>query len=308
MTPLLSATLVLTYHRVAAGRDPLMQCVHPERFADQMKALSRLAEVVPVSDVTRKGRGLRVAVTFDDGYADNLRVAAPVLREAGAPATFSIVARILDDREEFWWDRLEHLLLDDHGRGGPEALAVEVGGRRLRVDIRTYPGRERAVTALNRRLRVLPAADVALAMSAVEAQLGRPQPPPACVAHEVLDRDEVRRLAEDELFEVASHGMTHTMLSATSGEDESKEIGGAKEALEHATGGHVRTFVYPYGTSTSFTADTVRTLRAAGFERALLNTPGLVGHFADRFRLPRFMVYDWTADRFERQVREWVAA
>lgn len=305
MTMLPSASVILTYHRVAVGRDPFMQCVRPERFAEQMKRLAALAEVVPLSEITSRGRGLRVAITFDDGYADNLNTAAPVLREVGLPATFSIVARILDDAEEFWWDRLEHLLLDTDD--GPQTLVVEAGGRTLRVDIRTVEGRSRALTALNRRLRELHPAEIAATMAAVTAQLGGFQPGP-CEAHRLLTRNEVGQLADEPSFEVACHGMTHAMLSAVSGGDEHREVHEAKDALEAATGKPVGTFAYPYGTRSSFNAQTIDALRSTGVRRAVVNTPGLMGRFADRFRLPRFMVYDWTADELESEIKRWVAA
>ncbi len=307
MTGFPSASLVLTYHRVADGRDPYLQCVQPERFAEQMRRLATMAEVVPLSDITRRGRGLRVAVTFDDGYADNCHVAAPILRDAGLPATFSVVARILEDPREFWWDRLEHQLLDDtEATAFPETLVVEIAGRGVRIDIRTQEGRARALKVLNRRLRVLPAADIAASLESVTAQVGS-RASASCDSHRLLTRQELGQLSDGDLFEVACHGMTHTMLSAV-GAEEKVEVSGARQALEQATGRPVRTFAYPYGTATSMTSQTVRALREAGFSRALVNTPGIVGRFSDRFRLPRFMVYDWTADQLEQQLRDWAAA
>ena len=52
-----------------------------------------------------------MAITFDDGYADNLQVAAPLLAERGLPATFFIVSGTIGSGREFWWDELEGLLL-----------------------------------------------------------------------------------------------------------------------------------------------------------------------------------------------------
>jgi len=49
-------------------------------------------------------------------------------------------------------------------------------------------------------------------------------------------------------------------------------------------------------------------VREAGFERRLTTLPGLGGRFADRFRIPRFTVEDWTGEQFDERVREWAAA
>ncbi len=83
--------LILTYHRIRhPGRDPLLQCVDPEHFADQLRRLPALAEIVPLAELREPARGRRIALTFDDGYADNAAVAVPALRSAGLPATFFV--------------------------------------------------------------------------------------------------------------------------------------------------------------------------------------------------------------------------
>ena len=88
--------LILSYHRIAAPSwDPWDLCVSPEHFEKQLEVLAHRAELVPLSDLAsqlragRRGRPV-VALTFDDGYADNLHVAQPLLERYGAPATVFI--------------------------------------------------------------------------------------------------------------------------------------------------------------------------------------------------------------------------
>lgn len=45
-----------------------------------------------------------LAVTFDDGYADNARLAAPVLNKYGIPATFFVTAGFIDSSQQAPWD------------------------------------------------------------------------------------------------------------------------------------------------------------------------------------------------------------
>jgi peptidoglycan/xylan/chitin deacetylase (PgdA/CDA1 family) len=52
----------------------------------------------------------QVAITFDDGYADN-RAAAVILAAAGLPATFFITVGRIGERREVWWDRLEQVVM-----------------------------------------------------------------------------------------------------------------------------------------------------------------------------------------------------
>ena len=52
-----------------------------------------------------------MALTFDDGYEDNLRIAGPLLQRYGAPATFFLTTAGLIGPAEYWWDTLERILL-----------------------------------------------------------------------------------------------------------------------------------------------------------------------------------------------------
>ncbi len=79
---------ILTYHSVGQ-RDHEMN-VAPKAFRRQMAWLAENTTVIPLSDAARGVPG--VAITFDDGYADNLHNAAPVLREFHLPATIFMVA------------------------------------------------------------------------------------------------------------------------------------------------------------------------------------------------------------------------
>lgn len=293
--------LVLTYHRVAAGRDPLQQCVHPDRFGEQLDALARVAEIVPLSDLDRPSAGRRVALTFDDGYRDNATEAAPRLRAAAAPATFFVPARILGDPGEFWWDRLEHAHLDREPT--VPFVTVEIGGKDLRVDVRSPAGVSRSLKALNRRLRPLPLAQIEPVVAEVEAQLGAGDGP--CTAHSLLSTADVAGLAADPLFEIGGHGSTHTMLAALPRTEQRHEIEGSRTALEAATGGSVTSFAYPYGTPESFDIATAKLVRAAGYERACSNIGGAVSAGRRRYDLARHMVYDWPGAELAQRVRAW---
>ena len=109
--------VILLYHRVARPeRDPQLLSVAPEQFEGQMSLLRSRFNPLSLDRLSRMIRGggaippRSVVVTFDDGYADNLHHAAPVLERHGVPATFFVESGHLGSTREFWWDELERLI------------------------------------------------------------------------------------------------------------------------------------------------------------------------------------------------------
>ena len=68
-----------------------------------------------------------MAITFDDGYADNLYTAKALLERYNIPATVFLTAGFIGQDREFWWDELDRLLL--HPGTLPETLHLSINGR-----------------------------------------------------------------------------------------------------------------------------------------------------------------------------------
>lgn len=97
----------------------------------------------------------------------------------------------------------------------------------------------------------------------------------------LLTADGIRRLADTEGLEIASHSLTHIDLTKADDALLGAEVGGSRALLSELTGREVLGFCYPYGTVGQRVADVVR---AAGYEYACAIDPGpLTGPFA----LPR---------------------
>ena len=113
-----SSPLILLYHRVAnAEPGPHANVsglsVTPEHFEQQLAVLRRRFAPLRLRDLLESPPRFRhpaVAVTFDDGYADNLHAALPLLERFGIPATFFVTSGMLGGQREFWWDTLERWL------------------------------------------------------------------------------------------------------------------------------------------------------------------------------------------------------
>jgi len=293
-------SLILLYHRVAeTSRDPQNLCVSPQTFAAHLDWLSQAGiEIVPLHEILRHGSRPRVALTFDDGYADNAHHARPILEEKGAPATVFVVAGMVGSRSPFWWDELEEMLLG----GSPIAdqIDLEIEGRRVVVDVRSVAGKERAYWTLHRRLRPLPQPAIASAMEALRRQVG-PEPGPGR-APRCLTLEELISLRDSTVVELGSHTVSHPLLKSLAREEQQAEIAGSRERLEQMLGRRVDLFSYPYGGLDAFDRTTARLVSDAGYVAACSGLSARVSRRSDRFALPRVVVHDWGREKFEAQL------
>jgi peptidoglycan/xylan/chitin deacetylase (PgdA/CDA1 family) len=92
--------------------DPGGMSVFPQRFVEQIELLKRTVDLVSLEGIASAQSDPDLpAITFDDGYADVLIHAKPVLECFRVPATAFITTDFLDTKHEVWSDELASLIL-----------------------------------------------------------------------------------------------------------------------------------------------------------------------------------------------------
>jgi peptidoglycan/xylan/chitin deacetylase (PgdA/CDA1 family) len=325
------AALILLYHRVAEVQpDPWALCVRPQHFAEQLEVLRRHGRVLGLRQLTAALRedtlpDRAVVVTFDDGYADNLYQAKPLLERYDTPATIFLTADAIGRRREFWWDELERLLLrpgklpatlrlkvtnDEHQWELGEAADYDDDSGRAHSGWRAWgespPSlRQSLYRAVYQLLYPLPeqqrrdAQDQLLAWAGASAGEARP-------SHLPLTAEEAAALAEGGLVEIGAHTVTHSLLSAAPASVQEREIRQSKAYLEEIFGSPVTSFAYPFGKQGDYTEQTVAIVREAGFSCACSNFAGVVSHATDHFQMPRVYAMDWGGEEFAKRLSSWL--
>lgn len=93
---------VLCYHSIHPSSD--FASATPQLFEEHLRWLSTECRVVGLNMVLSRARAGRldkpeVAITFDDGMADNFEIAFPLLQKYGLTATFFLTAGLLERSE-----------------------------------------------------------------------------------------------------------------------------------------------------------------------------------------------------------------
>lgn len=92
---------VLMYHSVGSlvrGDKIGIHSISLERFQDHIDILS-YTKIVPLLPIVIPEGQLNIAITFDDGYADNLYVVAPILEKKGIPFTVFVTTEYIRRHE-----------------------------------------------------------------------------------------------------------------------------------------------------------------------------------------------------------------
>jgi peptidoglycan/xylan/chitin deacetylase (PgdA/CDA1 family) len=287
------------YHRVAdADFDPWKLAVSPRRFDSHMRAVNRLGSPMSLGEMLRRmGEDAlppnAVAVTFDDGYSDNLFHAKPVLEKHGVPATVFVTSGYIGGEREFWWDELERMVFRKERL--PETLNAEVDGAPLRIRVGSSKrARMRAYFSLWEKLHPLSGDERDAALSRLRRQAGDDGRPRG--SHRPMTKDELKKISAGGLVEIGGHTATHPALATLSRAEQKQEIRAGKVGVEAALGRPITSFSYPHG---SLSPETVEEVESAGFDVACMAEPEVAKDAARPHEMPRVMVKNFGGKPFE---------
>ena len=280
---------ILMYHSVMedprCGDTFLGGIIHSQDvFRGQIELLARRYRPVSLEQVKRFVRGeaelprRAVVVTFDDGYADNYEIAAPILNQAGVPATFYVTVQCVDQRRLPWPARLRFafrttkkiIWSDSSGNAWPLSLESQrEGGVLFACDEcckLAGPVQEKYVAG-------------------VEAELDTQVPVESGAL--MMNYEQIRALAEQAHI-IGSHTMTHPNLAHLDPQEARREMIESKQRLELQIKAEVRHFSYPCpALPPNWTDLTVAASREAGYETAVVTDGGSVRRGDNPLRLKR---------------------
>jgi peptidoglycan/xylan/chitin deacetylase (PgdA/CDA1 family) len=314
------------YHRIAKPDSDIWKiAVDPVHFEQQIEFLRKKTTVLSVPELVEAVRNKTVksntvAITFDDGYADNFLVAKPILDQYEVPATFFVTSKTIGSAAEFWWDELENILLFTPQL--PATFSMTVAGKPItssleqeaslsdtlrqqfqRWDASDEPAPSRRASlflAVWQQLRPLPYAEQQQCLHAIRAWAGlAPSQRPDCRAMSV---EELRALAGSTLHTIGLHTHTHPALAFHAAEVQQHEIQSNRIFLEKETGRSANILAYPYG---NHNQETITVAAELNLQACFTTEAKLIDRNADKFRLGRFQVKNSPLSSFAQQLRKW---
>ena len=215
--------------------------------------------------------------TLDDGYADNLTRALPVMERFGAPFTVFVTTGMVTREIDGWWLGLAALVRSYDRIALPSCS--------LTFECPDLPRKRRAFKTIesmvHRDFTLLPHLREAIANSRIDCR--------ALVDREALSESQLRRLSCHPLVTIGGHTTTHRNLAEAPAPAVQWEMAENRRFLQGITGQPVDHFAYPFGHEQACGEREAQICRAVGFRTAVTTRAGALfaEHAHDLHALPR---------------------
>ena len=271
---------ILTFHHVRPPRDGAFQ---PNRllevapgFLDEVLGSIRAAgiDIVSMDEVHRRltARDFArrfVALTFDDGYRDNLEFAYPILKRYAAPFTLYVASGFAEGRGDLWWRGLERAI------AGTDRISLAMDDAERVFECATPAAKDEAFAAIYWWLRGLDDEDdLRAAVRDLAAQAGV-DTTGLCRAA-CMGWDDLARLAADPLVTIGAHTVNHIMLRKASAKRVRDELRIGADDIEAKLGARPRHLAFPVGDAGSAGRREFEIAAELGFATAVTTRPGVL--------------------------------
>jgi peptidoglycan/xylan/chitin deacetylase (PgdA/CDA1 family) len=229
-----------------------------------------------------------VALTFDDGYIDNVTYALRILERHHAPFSLYVTTGFADRTARLWWVELEEAIR------ALDRVELDLGGQRLTFPTKDAEGKNTAFRTLYWMLRGGPEERLLEVIATLMDRAGLRSA--ALVERLCLDWQGIKDLAGHPLCTIGGHTTTHPMLAKHDEKVVRRELSEGRSEIERRIGLPVRHLSYPVGDPTSVGAREFAIAADLGFSSAVTTRPGMLfpAHRDHVHALPRVSLNgDW---------------
>ena len=286
--------LILNYHRVFKTDDVFFNCDLEQReFSWQMQLLSKYLNPVSLDTAISLMKNNKlppgsIAVTFDDGYKDNIEKALPILKKYQVPATFYIATAFLNDGI-MWNDIIIESIKNTENKEidlsflGLGCLPLENKGQKIQTIEKCI--KKIKYNVIKKRI------DLAMQINK-QCNVVLPK-------NLMMSDNDIFQLAKEPDMKIGAHTHNHPILACETDEFVYSDIKYGKDYLERLLNCKLSSFAYPNGKKeTDYQERNIETLKKVGFNYAVTTNWGLNNKKSELLELKRFTPWDRTQLKF----------
>lgn len=227
---------------------------------------------------------LSYAITFDDGFANNFHIAAPVLKRYQTPSIFYLTSGFIENNDASWTDLIEYAVdREENIQFQHEYLKTNSPVKSV-VEKISFLEQVREVVKSNASIDPYQFARDIWKQNGIEAF------DPDAELDQKMTGQEVAQLATDPLFTVGGHSHTHRVMSFLSPEDLQFEVYSSIQYLKDWTGQKIDHYSYPEGLTHCYSEEIITCLKEHGVKCSPTAIGGTNDKKTDLFNLKRITV------------------
>ena len=225
------------------------------------------------------------SITFDDGYYNNYKIAAPILKKKKLYATFYLTTSFIEKNETSWIDKIEHMIEKVKTK-----KIINVFNKKFKID----NNKKMKINFLNsiRYLAKKDNTDFNKLVLDIKKQLGFNYK--LNNLNNILDKkmnwDQVRKLNQSKYFNVGGHTVNHPILSFLSDMEAKKEIYNSINAIKKNSKIKIEHYSYPEGLKHTYGKREIKLLKNKGIKMCPSAEFGFNNKNTDLFNLKRIFV------------------
>ena len=225
------------------------------------------------------------SITFDDGFYNNYKIAAPILKKKELYATFYLTTSFIEKNETSWIDKIEHMIEKVKTK-----KIINVFNKKFKID----NSKRMKINFLNsiRYLSKKNNTDFNKLVLDIKKQLGFNYK--LNNLNNILDKKmnwkQVRKLNQCKYFTVGGHTVNHPILSFLSNMEAKKEIFNSINTIKKNTKIKIKHYSYPEGLKHTYGKREIKLLKNKGIKICPSAEFGFNNKYTDLFNLKRILV------------------
>ena len=264
-------------------------------FEQHLKVYLKYGTPISLRDLLCKERlpPSPIAVTIDDGYANNYDLGFPVLKKYNFPATLFLTTGFIDRRLFLWTDWLEFIAVNASNAD----IKIELNKEVISFDLGKPQVRNNVVKQLKSILKNMPINKIKSFLYELQ-EMSRVKYDWERIPEKLqpLTWKQIREMKKSGLISFGGHTVSHPILSKCNKEEQEFEIAESKARIENELNEECLILAYPNGKENDFTEETIRLAKNANYRMAVTTNSGYENsNEYDSYRLKR-----WGTDLFSK--------
>ena len=285
---------ILVYHRVVKDEEIeedlelglTVSCSNFEKHIKEIKSKYKICSMDEfVTNLKKKTNEFMVAITFDDGYKDNLYQALPILTKYEVPASIYVTTRFLNQEVDIWWYELGEVIQN--------RTEINFQYKEKKFNF-LLDNKKRKFLAYQDLMKLFKSLKIDEQNELIETITNTKKR--KNYSHICLNSEEILMLEKNPLITIGSHGHNHQNLKILSDDEVKYEITKSSEVLENLIKRKVKHFAYPFGGKDQVSTREYNIIEDMNFDSAVIGSVHPIKN-CNFFSLPRIYVGKNTCER-----------